>query len=66
MCESEENSISVFFFGVRNFAKFQPEKSDFDLFKGFFMEKIGPNSPDFRNKMKIQTARFLLWFQSRR
>jgi len=65
MCESKENSISVFF-GGRNFAKFQPEKSDFDLFKGFFMEKIGPNSPDFRNKLKIQTARFLLWFQSSR
>lgn len=29
------------------------------------MEKIGLNSPDFRNKMEIQTARFLLWFQSR-
>jgi hypothetical protein len=35
---------------------FQPGKSDFWL---------GPNPPDFRNKMKIQTARFLLWFQSR-
>ncbi len=30
---------SVFFWG-RNFARFQPEKYDFKLYKGFFMEKL--------------------------
>jgi hypothetical protein len=29
------------------FVKFQPEKHDFNLCKGFFMEKIGVSSPNF-------------------
>jgi len=33
-------------------AKFQPEKYDFNLCKGFSMEKNGPNSPDFQLKKK--------------
>jgi hypothetical protein len=32
----------------RNFAKFRPEKYDFD--KGFFMEKKDPESPNFQEK----------------
>jgi len=31
------------------FAKFQPEKYDFALYKGFFMEKNDPNLPDFED-----------------
>jgi hypothetical protein len=34
------------FFWGRNLAKFQPEKYDFDLYKGFSMDW---NSPDFKN-----------------
>jgi hypothetical protein len=30
---------TVFFFSWRNFAKFQPEKYDFELYKGFLMKK---------------------------
>jgi hypothetical protein len=40
------------------FTKFQPEKYDFDLYKGFFMKKNGPNLPDFEG-IKIQISRFL-------
>jgi hypothetical protein len=29
----------MFFFLLANFAKFRPEKYDFDLYKGIFMEK---------------------------
>jgi hypothetical protein len=29
----------VLFFSWRNFAKFRPEKYDFDLYKGFLMKK---------------------------
>jgi hypothetical protein len=34
-------------FEWRIFAKFRPEKYDFDLHKGFFMNKLDPNSPAF-------------------
>jgi hypothetical protein len=40
--------FSVFCFGEWNFAKFRPEKYDFDLYKGFYLwKKNGTNSPDF-------------------
>jgi hypothetical protein len=48
-----EYSANVFFFGGggrRNLAKFGLEKYDFDLCKGFSMEKNGSNSPDFKEK----------------
>jgi hypothetical protein len=32
---------AVFFFFGRNFARFRPEKYDFNLYKGFSMEKMG-------------------------
>jgi hypothetical protein len=34
----------------RLLAKFRPGKYDFDLYKGFFIEKNGPNSPDSEGK----------------
>jgi len=34
----------------KSFAKFEPEKYDFNPYKRFFMEKIHQNS---KNKMKI-------------
>jgi hypothetical protein len=40
----------------RSFAKFQPEKYNFHLYKGFSMEKIGPNSPDFKKKEKVSES----------
>ncbi len=46
------------FFDWRIFAKFRPEKYDFDLHKGFFHEKTDPNSPDFE-EFFFQIARFL-------
>jgi hypothetical protein len=30
--------------------KFPPGKCDFDLYKGFFMERKSPNAPDFKEK----------------
>jgi len=56
--------ISVFFFFLwRDFAKFPPEKYDFDLYKGFFMEKMTQirqiskkkksKSPDFNDEYQI-------------
>jgi hypothetical protein len=39
-------------------ATFRPEKYDFDLYKGFSMKKIGPNSPHF-DFFFFQIARFL-------
>jgi hypothetical protein len=38
------------FFYWRIFAKFPPEKYDFDLHNGFFMERKNPISPDFEEK----------------
>jgi hypothetical protein len=35
----------------RIFAKFSPEKYDFDLQKRFFLERKSPNSPDFEEKV---------------
>jgi hypothetical protein len=47
------------FFYWRILAKFQPDKYDFDLHKGFFMGKVnGPNSPDFEIQ-KFEIARVL-------
>jgi hypothetical protein len=41
----------LWFFYWRFFAKFRPEKNDFDLYKRFLMGKEnGPNSPDFELK----------------
>jgi hypothetical protein len=42
---------SVFFLaGGRNFAKFPPEKYNFDLYtKAFSKKKYGPDSPDFKD-----------------
>jgi hypothetical protein len=37
----------------RKLAKFQPEKYDFDLYKGSSMEKNDPNLSDFERKKKI-------------
>jgi hypothetical protein len=34
----------------QNFAKFQPEKYDLNLYKGFTQGKNGPNLPDFEGK----------------
>jgi hypothetical protein len=42
-------SLPVFMFW-RNFAKFRPEKYDFDLYKGFFMEKKRPKIAKFPRK----------------
>jgi hypothetical protein len=39
----------MFFLG-QYFAKFQLEKYNFNLFKGFHIEKNGPNSPNFEKK----------------
>ncbi len=36
----------IFIFFGRNFAKIQSEKYDFNLCKGFCMEKNDPNLPD--------------------
>jgi hypothetical protein len=44
------------FFEGRNFAKFQPEKYDFSLYKGFFIEKLAWIRQIL--KKKIQIARF--------
>jgi hypothetical protein len=41
----------VCFFG-ENFAKFQSEKYDLHLYKGFTQGKNGPNLPDFEGKKK--------------
>ncbi len=49
---------SIFFRGEIPPNFFQPEKYDFDLYKGFFMKKDGPNLPDFEG-IKIQISRFL-------
>jgi hypothetical protein len=46
----------VFLFTGEFFAKFRPEKYDFDVHKGFFMKKKDPNSPVSEN--------FNLFFQS--
>jgi hypothetical protein len=43
---SLQDEVPVFMFW-RNFAKFRPQKYDFDLYKGFFMEKKDPKSPNF-------------------
>ncbi len=47
---------AVFIFG-RNFARFRSEKYDFNLYKGFSMEKMGQNSPIYLF-FKFQTNRF--------
>jgi hypothetical protein len=44
---------------VAKIAKFQPEKYDFDLYKGSSMEKNDPNLLDFEKKKSFQIARFL-------
>jgi hypothetical protein len=49
---------SIFFRGEIPPNFFQPEKYDFDLYKGFFMKKDGPNLPDLEG-IKIQISRFL-------
>jgi hypothetical protein len=43
-------------------AKFQPEKYDFDLFKGFFMDKKSPDLPDFKEKETSNRQIFLISF----
>lgn len=43
-------SQSQRFFYWRIFAKFPPERYDFDLYKGFFMKTKRPKSPDFEEK----------------
>jgi hypothetical protein len=32
---------------AKNLAKFQPEKYDFSIYKGNFIEKIAPSLPDY-------------------
>jgi hypothetical protein len=57
---------AVFFFGGagRNFAKFPPEKYDFDLYTKDFSKKIyGPNSPDFKDLKKSKSPDFYEKFQ---
>jgi hypothetical protein len=49
-CETAELTHfdkQCFFFSCQNF---DLKKYDFDLYKGFSMKKIGPNSPDFEKK----------------
>jgi len=46
-----------FVFG-QNFTKFQPEKYDFDLDKGFFMKKMTQMCQILKKK-RIQITRFL-------
>ncbi len=55
-----EGDWALFFFSFgRNFVKFQPEKYDFNIFKGIFAgKKNDPNFPDFIEK-QIQIATFL-------
>jgi hypothetical protein len=49
--DANGDSRAVFFFLLGpNFAKFEPEKYDFNLYKGSFMEKKTLNSPDFEGK----------------
>jgi hypothetical protein len=50
---------SVLFLGEKIFSKFQPEKYDFNLYKGFSMEKWPKFLPDFKEKNNIQIAKFL-------
>ncbi len=52
MCDGYGIELNTSFLG-RNFVKFWLEKYDCDLIKGFFMEKSGTNSPDFKNKYKL-------------
>ncbi len=52
---------SEFYIG-RNFAKFRPEKYDFDLYKEIFIEKNGPNSPDFEQNKVPKQQIFLITF----
>jgi hypothetical protein len=54
-----EGDWALFFSLGCNFVKFQPEKYDFNIFKGFFTaKKSDPNFSDFIEK-QIQIARFL-------
>jgi hypothetical protein len=39
ICNIGSSAFFSFFFWGESFAKFRPEKYDFHLFKGFFMEK---------------------------
>jgi hypothetical protein len=49
---------SFFFFPGEILPNFDSEKNDFDLLKGFLMEKKNPNSPDFE-EFFFKIARFL-------
>jgi hypothetical protein len=50
----------VFFFGGENSLNFNlKNKYDFNLSKGFSIEKMAQNSPDFEKKKSFQIARFL-------
>jgi hypothetical protein len=55
-------TTSVFYLW-RYFAKFRPEKYNFDLHKMIFHGKNSPNSPDFEPKKKFQIAKFYDNFQ---
>jgi hypothetical protein len=59
---SHPSHSSVLFLG-RNFAKFQPEKYDFNLCKRFFMKKMVTNSPDFAKKKNPNSPDFYAKFQ---
>jgi len=64
LCNWQGHSVSdtplVYVAQLVDFAKFQAEKYDFDLYKGFFFGKNGPNSPDFK-----ETKSKLLGFYDR-
>jgi hypothetical protein len=53
---SEDVRSSVFLGGGQNFAKFQPEKYDFDLYKwpkfATCQRKKNPKLPDFNDKFQ--------------
>jgi hypothetical protein len=48
----------VFFFLGEIFAKFRPEKYDFNLYEGFSMEKMAKKT-QISEKNSFQIARFL-------
>jgi hypothetical protein len=50
--------ISVFFFFWRHFAKLDSEKNEFDLHKGFLVEKI-TQIRQISKKHNLKIARFL-------
>jgi hypothetical protein len=60
----KQNKLPCFwcFLFWQNFRKFQPEKYDINLCKGFYIEKYDLNSPDFKGT-KIKSPDFNDKFQ---